>query len=297
MPVTDLTGYGGGYPDDGDWLARLLQNQAPGGPPTPQSFVPGHYPDNRGVTFNTPPLGPPAQPIRPVGAGLSLNSNPMSAFYNWLIRQSGQPGNVDQEGHGTGDIPPAAPFVGAPPAPPTSPAPAPAPAPGPASPPQGPPGYLNSTSAIPALPQGFDVGGPAWTKPAGTKANAIATHAAAPQGSPSATPRPASAPNLGYYQGAPDNTFQWSTWSGRNKPILTAGNLGGLFNRGGAQAVNPNAPAPNAQPMSATAPNGPLDLGTSYNIPGSGYRISPSTGDVYGTLWGRSRSKQPYNPY
>jgi hypothetical protein len=79
---------------------------------------------------------------------------------------------------------------------------------------------------------------------------------------------------------------------------MTMLNLAGLFG-GGQQAVNPNVPAANAQPVSATTPGplakrrGTLNLPTSYNIPGSGYRITPQ-GDVVGTLWGRSAGGNPY---
>jgi hypothetical protein len=77
---------------------------------------------------------------------------------------------------------------------------------------------------------------------------------------------------------------------------MTALNLAGLFGGGQQQAANPaNVPAPNAQPVSGPLAKRPstLNLPTSYNIPGSGYRITPQ-GDVIGTLWGRSAGGNPY---
>ena len=72
--------------------------------------------------------------------------------------------------------------------------------------------------------------------------------------------RTAGAPNLGYYQ--PNNRFvqldqgQNTDPTARNRgPQMSALNLAGLFNRGQQPAVNPNAPAANAQPVSAAAPS------------------------------------------
>ena len=104
-----------------------------------------------------------------------------------------------------------------------------------------------------------------------------------PPGSPSATPRPADsakgplassdapasspmkrragAANLGYYQ--PNNRFVGidapnasAQNSMRGGPQGTALNLAGLFGGGGQPAANPNVPAANAQPASASGPPG-----------------------------------------
>jgi hypothetical protein len=81
-----------------------------------------------------------------------------------------------------------------------------------------------------------------------------------PLASPSNTATPmkrrAGAPNLGYYQGNPRfGTFQYQTpnSTASRAPIYTSLNL---FGGGGQQpAANPDAPAADAQPVSASAPN------------------------------------------
>ena len=124
-------------------------------------------------------------------------------------------------------------------------------------------------------------------------------HTLTPPGSPSATPRPADsnakgplaspdapavkpmkrragAPNLGYYQpnnrfigiDAPNASAQNSMRAG---PQGTALNLAGLFGGRGQGSVNPNAPAANAQPVSAaSSPNAyPGDAGWDVDANGN----------------------------
>jgi hypothetical protein len=131
--------------------------------------------------------------------------------------------------------------------------------PPPPVPQQGPPGYLNSTSAV--LPQ--QQGPPGYlhstsatdAAPAAPKRTPAAAATAAPSGAaPKRTP---GTPNLGYYP--PNDRFVQidrpnMTGMGVHAggpPQMTALNLAGLFG-GGGNAVNPNVPAPNAQPVSAT---------------------------------------------
>ena len=128
---------------------------------------------------------------------------------------------------------------------------------------------------------------------------------ATPAGSPSATPRPAGplaaaggggaamkrtpgAPNLGYYQQNPRFTTVQLNPNQRNAPIYTALNLAGLFGGRGqpaaAPAVNPNVPAANAQPVSASAPNAyPGDAG--WDVDAQGNPI-PSFGDLQNWNYG-----------
>jgi hypothetical protein len=110
-----------------------------------------------------------------------------------------------------------------------------------------------------------------------------------PPGSPSATPRPADAApagplaslgataappmkrragaaNLGYYQpndrfvpiDRPNAPAEGGGQARGGPPKMSALNLAGLFNRGQQPGVNPNAPAANAQPVSAATPGGQI---------------------------------------
>jgi hypothetical protein len=125
--------------------------------------------------------------------------------------------------------------------------------------------------------------------------------------SPAAQPVSAVRPNPAATGGAPGalassnprfTMLSHDVSGGGRTPYISALNLGGLFGGGQPAAANPaNVPAPNAQPVSAQGPlakrKGTLNLPTSYNIPGSGYRITPQ-GDVVGTLWGRPAGGNPY---
>ena len=102
------------------------------------------------------------------------------------------------------------------------------------------------------------------------------------------------APNLGYYQGnnnrfigvaQPNASPQNSMRAG---PQATALNLAGLFGGRGqpaaAPAVNPNVPAANAQPVSASASNAyPGDAG--WDVDAQGNPI-PSFGDLQNWNYG-----------
>jgi hypothetical protein len=123
---------------------------------------------------------------------------------------------------------------------------------------------------------------------------AAAAAAAAPRPNPAAT---GGAPGALSSSNPRFSMLNYDVSGGGKTPYISALNLGGLFG-GGQPAANPaNVPALNAQPVSAQGPlakrRGTLNLPTSYNIPGSGYRITPQ-GDVVGTLWGRPAGGNPY---
>jgi hypothetical protein len=184
--------------------------------------------------------------------------------------------------HGTGDNPPVSPFV-VPPAPPQANPPAPAgpPAPSPApSMPARPAGV--SASGLPLQPGALSPG--ALSQFASAAGGPIGSGGYVPWPSGGGSMSPTAPPPAGQTapggplatggaggQGATSNprfgTFQYQDPNsvGNRAPIYTALNLGGLFG-GGQPAVNPNAPAPNARPMSGRIA-GPLAASTTGKAP------------------------------
>ena len=129
------------------------------------------------------------------------------------------------------------------------------PVPGPlASMPARPPSNLPSGSLNPVIlgsyynmptPLGGG-GGAALSAALGQPGVAAAAGNAPPAAAPPATgtaTRPAVPGPL-----ADPRTFQWSTWSGRDKPILTAGDWSGLFGRGAPPAAAGATPAARTYP-------------------------------------------------
>ena len=251
------------------WLQSVMQNQGAANPNDPYKAPEGVHPwmmpgsgvnGMQATTPGAPSMGypalgqpgpqpqppqapPPSQPVGPAGADGGFN-NPYQAAANALF-----PGAAP----GQGGIGSDARF-----------------APSPAG--QGGIGAYPDSTNYPhnMTPPTFNW--PASSTPTGMPAPPADT---TPAGSPSATPRPAGsgkgplassggggasmkrtpgAPNLGYYQQNPRfGTVQYQTPNsvGARAPIYTALNLGG----GGQQpAVNPNAPAANAQPVSSGSP-------------------------------------------
>ena len=120
--------------------------------------------------------------------------------------------------------------------------------------------------AVPPMPQPRPAGSQAppfnWLTSTGAGMSAPPTGPLASPDAAAAPPmkRRAGAANLGYYQ--PNDRFvqldqgQNTDPTARNRgPQMTALNLAGLFNRGQQPGVNPNAPAANAQPVSAAGPS------------------------------------------
>jgi hypothetical protein len=303
----------------------------PGGIPRVASAGPGGVMPGGGAlnfhaaTAGAPSLGypatqspfPPGAPAQPPAArgysGLFTGANPLVQFGGFHPENIVNPQDVaalkSQVGSLFGGGAAAAPMDGAPP--------------------QGPPGYLNSTSAVPPAGNGGAIGSDAnfpvmgaggfpttYAAPGQQPAAPIAPRAAgggrtrtspastatAPPAGPVRTP---GAPNLGYYQGDRFKTLQYDVAgtpgatqmpggagrAGQNRnPYITALNLGSLF--GGGQPNPANVPSAAAQPVSATQGGGTIDLPTNYNLPGSGYYMTPG-GDVRGTRYPQDAGATP----
>ena len=165
------------------------------------------------------------------------------------------------------------------------------PVPGPlASMPARPPSNLPSGSLNPVIlgsyynmptPLGGG-GGAALSAALGQPGVAAAAGNAPPAAAPPATgtaTRPAVPGPL-----ADPRTFQWSTWSGRDKPILTAGDWSGLFGRGAPPAAAAAAAPITARPDLAQRvplnrtpmpPRRPRDLNAPTRYAGSGAAAFP----------------------
>jgi hypothetical protein len=138
----------------------------------------------------------------------------------------------------------------------------------------------------PTPPAGVTSGGsPASTSTAPPHRPVTPTPAAAAPAGPVRTP---GAPNLGYYNprfvpiDRPNMDAAGGARRGGGPAQMTALNLAGLF--GGGQPNPANVPSAAAQPVSATRGGGTVDLPTNYNLPGSGYYMTPA-GDVGGTRY------------
>ena len=270
------------------WLQSILQNQGAGQPVDPNA-IPAAAPQAMpGSGLNGMPAVTPGQPSMGYssvwGMRHGMPDNPLGGLFGGVLdaASQGQPTDAgDLAGAGDTSV---------------RPGPSPSPrisvlSPGAAAF-QGRYGtddYPDSTNYPHAMtPPTFNW--PASSTPTGMPAPP-------PQGSPSATPKPAGAtptgplaasggggatmkrtpgaPNLGYYQGnnnrfigiaQPNASPQNSMRAG---PQATALNLAGMFGGRGqpAAAVNPNAPAANAQPVSMV--NGPTPVGQGLNPSGN----------------------------
>jgi len=221
------------------WLDYINDMFAPGGVgasganlPAPNA-QPMAFQGPAGGDFNVPP-GPgnvntvnPGGPLRPDPSQTPPNPRPIAPV---------APGSPLSTTFPTG-LPPM---------------PTPGPAGGPSAPPSGsgygalgPAGWgAKPLQGPPAPPQNVPLGAPAGT-PTVNPATTAGANPQQPQGRFAQVDRP-NAPAGG------------GAWTGGGPRQMTALNLAGLFGGG----VNPNAPAPNAQPVSSSRPPGPLAQGS-----------------------------------
>jgi hypothetical protein len=277
MPLTPYGGNGGS-----DWLQSLLANYGAG-----QPYGPSGYPDNlpprpygppgsallgyQGATPGGPSMGYPA--MGQLSPQAPAQAPSLGQFSNFLASQTAAPdygpgsqrAALNQTLNPTGS-PQAYPPWPTPPAPGAGGIDTPAPAPGPLA-----GGGIGSDANFPVMGAGgfpTTYAAPGQQPPA-LSASTAATHANAPPGNPSATPRPArrggasgAAPAAAASASNPrfvqlDQGQNMDPTSRNRGPQMTALNLAGLF-RGGQPVPSAAANPANMPTVAATPVSGPL---------------------------------------